>query len=77
MDKHTNITAVVNKAAMVTVKSIANLVISVNILITCYHGDYRNIGNLVTKGSTETSAKNLVNNVCSSSCKLRVVFVQF
>jgi hypothetical protein len=40
-----NIIAVVNKVAMVTVKSVATLVISVNILITCYHSDHRNTGN--------------------------------
>ena len=70
-----NITAVVNKATVVTVKSIATLVISVNILITCYHSD--TLVTLVTKAAMETSAKNLVMNVRRSSCKLCVVFVQF
>ena len=46
-----NITAVVNKADMVTVKSIPTLVIGVNILITCYRNDYRNIGSFGKKGS--------------------------
>ena len=51
------ITAVVNKAAMVTVKSMANLVISVNILMRCYHIDYRNIGNFGNKDSHGNMSK--------------------
>lgn len=45
-----NTIAVVNKAAMVIVKS-KTPVISVNKLITCYHSDYRNNGNFGNKGS--------------------------
>jgi len=46
-----NIRALVNRAVMVTAKSMTHLVISVNILITCCHIDYRNIGNNGSHGN--------------------------